>query len=342
MADPHRISPHQTPSTWFDRSPEALTLERLRQHYLQVRRMQNCSLTTIRLWNYNLGRFLTWCDERGMSLATELTAQHLSAFRRYLFHYRHPKTGKPLQFDTQGKFIYALRSFFLWLQVEGILATNLAEHLEVPREEQRLPANVLTAAQVETVLNGTDITQPLGLRDRAILETFYSTAIRCSEHLRLEVYDLEAERGVRKIRQGKGHKDRVVPIGERALAWLDKYLADVRPSLVARTGTTSLFVTHSGRTFGRESLIYLVRQYLLKGGITCRGACHLLRHTAATLMLENGADLRSLQLYLGHARLNTTQIYTHVSIGRLKEVHRKTHPADRHPDENERASESAD
>ena len=186
---------------------------------------------------------------------------------------------------------------------------------------------MLTAEEVETLLNLPDVTTRLGLRDRAILETFYSTAIRCGELVELDVYDLNVERQIVTIRRGKGKKDRVVPIGVRAISWVTKYLRDVRPTFVADSGVANLFVSSKGHAIHPNQLSALVRKYLLQIGITQRGACHLIRHTTATLMLENGADLRSLQLLLGHARISTTQIYTHVSIQRLQDVHRKTHPA---------------
>ena len=186
----------------------------------------------------------------------------------------------------------------------------------------------------------TDVTKPLGLRDRALLETLYSTGMRCSELVALEVYDLEPDRRIITIRRGKGQKDRVVPIGQRALAWLQKYLIDVRPEFVQLTNESTLFVSSSGKPIGRTSLSAIVRRYVVRAGIGKPGSCHLLRHTAATLMMENGADLRSLQMFLGHERLNTTQIYTHVSIQRLRDVHDKTHPAKRNGQDNEQAKEN--
>jgi integrase/recombinase XerD len=177
------------------------------------------------------------------------------------------------------------------------------------------------------MLNATDTTRPVGIRDRAMMETFYCTAMRCGELVRLQVYDLEFERGVIKIRQGKGRKDRIVPIAERAQSWIEKYLHDIRPDWVAKTNESTLFVSNNGRPFIRNSVSGLVRGYIKKAEIPKKGACHLLRHSAATLMMENGADIRALQMLLGHENINTTQIYTHVSIQRLKEVHQKTHPA---------------
>jgi integrase/recombinase XerD len=251
----------------------------------------------------------------------------LSAYRRWLFHYRNPRTNEPLKFATQASYLIAVRRWFAWLGGEGILPKVMGEKMELPKEEQRLPTNVLNAAQVETILGLADVSTPLGLRDRAMMETFYSTAIRCGELVELEVYDLDRQRRSLVVRQGKGRKDRVLPIGRRALLWLEKYLADVRPRFVERTNSTRLFVSIHGRPFLRSNVSLLVRNYFDLAGIRQRGSCHLLRHTAATLMMENGADLRSLQELLGHARVNTTQIYTHVSIQRLKEVHERTHPA---------------
>jgi len=165
-----------------------------------------------------------------------------------------------------------------------------------------------------------------GIRDRSIFETFYSTAMRRTELLSLQLDDLDCDRGVIMIRQGKGRKDRVVPIGKRAIGWLEKYLHESRPRLLQEPSDT-VYLTSTGNAFHPVTLGQLVRQYLDANGINRRGACHMLRHTAATLMMEGGADLRSLQTLLGHESLNTTQIYTHVTIDRLREVHAKTHPA---------------
>ncbi len=143
----------------------------------------------------------------------------------------------------------------------------------------------------------------------------------------MDVYDISLGREVLTVRSGKGKKDRVVPIGTRALTWIENWIDDIRPDLVNESSAESLFVSKNGRRLGSNYMSNLVKRYMTSIGIEYRGSCHLLRHTAATLMMENGADLRSLQQFLGHARLNTTQIYTHVSIQRLQDVHRKTHPA---------------
>jgi integrase/recombinase XerD len=291
-------------------------------------RMRNCSERTIHYWSGSIRHFLRWCDERGVSCVSQITPALMQAFRRYLYHYRNRRTQLPLKFATQASYLMAVRRWLVWMVDEQLLPEDPSAELELPKEEKRLPCEVLSADLVERVMSSADVTCPLGLRNRAILETLYSTAIRRGELAELEVYDLEAQRQVLKIRQGKGRKDRVVPLGRRALTWIEKYLADVRPQLVASTNTSVLFVSFRGRPLQRNNLSQIVRQHLALAGVVQRGSCHLLRHTAATLMMENGADLRSLQMLLGHERLNTTQVYTHVSIRRLQQVHERTHPAE--------------
>ena len=306
---------------------ESRTLSEFHRRFLREMELRNCSPKTLRKWGYTIGRFTRWALERGIETIDEATPRVLDSYRRYLYDFRIERTGKPLAFGTQAMYLIDLRRWFAWLEEAGWLAEHRAEKLVIPKEGLHLPANVMTADEAETVLNQPDVTTDVGLRDRAILETFYTTAMRCSELLSLDVYDLLADRGVMMIRQGKGRKDRVVPVGERALQWLRKYLTDVRPRLARHSNETALFLSVRGNRIHVNHLSYVVRRYVLRAGITRRGSCHMIRHTTATLMMEGGADLRALQQLLGHSRLDTTQIYTHVSIQRLKEVHARTHPA---------------
>jgi integrase/recombinase XerD len=167
----------------------------------------------------------------------------------------------------------------------------------------------------------------LGKRDRAMLEVLYSTGMRRMELTGLSVYDLDAERGTLMVRQGKGKKDRMVPVGERAIAWIGSYLRDVRPSLTLGADDGTLFLTTFGEAFTANRMTQLVRNYVDAAAIGKRGACHLFRHSMATLMLKGGADIRFIQQMLGHADLSTTQIYTQVSIRKLKQIHTATHPS---------------
>ncbi len=196
----------------------------------------------------------------------------------------------------------------------------------MPRVEHRLPRHVLSVAEAETVLAVPELSLGFGIRDRAMLEVLYSTGMRRRELIGLSVWDLDAERGTVSIRQGKGRRDRMVPIGERALAWVGKYSADVRPGLVVPPDAGVLFLTREGLDFTPDHLSGLVARYVDRADIAKRGSCHLFRHTMATLMLEGGADIRFIQQMLGHAELSTTQVYTQVSIRALKAIHTATHP----------------
>ena len=165
---------------------------------------------------------------------------------------------------------------------------------------------------------------------RAMLEVLYSTGIRRFELAGVKLFDVDVERGALMVRQGKGAKDRLVPVGERACAWVDKYLREVRPDLATGADDYRLFLDDDGRGFTPERIGDLVRRQLTAAGIEHAGACHLFRVACATHMLENGADIRFIQSLLGHAKLDTTQIYTLVSLAKLKEVHNATHPARLH------------
>jgi integrase/recombinase XerD len=296
-------------------------------HFLESMRVRNFSEATVAHREFYGKIFIRWCHERGVLRPNEVTKPILERYQRYLFHYR-KKNGDPISFRTQQHHLVVLRMWFKWLARGNHILYNPASELELPRLEYRLPKHVLSAAEADLIINQSDITTALGLRDRAILETFYSTGMRRKELLQLNTYDLDGERGVVMIRQGKGKKDRIIPIGDRAAAWIERYAQEVRPSFqVGDQSRDVLFLTDLGAPFTPNQLTKLVGDYVTKADIGKRGSCHLFRHTMATLMLENGSDIRFVQAMLGHARLDTTMIYTKVSIRKLKEIHTATHPA---------------
>jgi len=294
--------------------------------YLEWIRARNFSERTIVSRIQMLRAFASWCAERGVTRSSEVTRPILERYQRWLFHYR-KADGKPLSFHTQQIRLVSIRAFFKHLARQNRILSNPASDLDLPRRERRLPRESLTPQETERVLAQPDVTKPLGLRDRAILETFYSTGLRRMELAKLSLYDLDAERGTLMVRQGKGKKDRVVPIGERAVAWIEKYREDVRPALVSGPDTGTLFLNELGESMGLDWLTLMVRRYVEKARVGKTGSCHLFRHTLATVMLEGGADVRYIQEMLGHERLDTTQVYTQVSIRALKAIHDATHPA---------------
>jgi integrase/recombinase XerD len=294
--------------------------------FVQWMRELHYSEHTIRHRRIDLGYFIAWCEERSIRTPQEVTRAMLERYRAHVFGLR-KADGQPLAFGNQFKRLMALRVFFKWMTRSHHLLFNPAAELELPKVEKRLPRHVLSVAEVEQILNQADVADPLGLRDRAILETLYSTGIRRQELLNLVLNDLDLERGTLMIRQGKGGKDRMVPIGERACAWLDRYLREVRPSLTAEPDESTLFLSVSNEKLSANRLSEIVKSYLDGAGLPRPGSCHLLRHACATHMLENGADIRYIQALLGHENLSSTEVYTRVSILKLKEVHEHTHPA---------------
>jgi integrase/recombinase XerD len=276
---------------------------------------------------FMLSYLAAWLAERGITRPAEVTRPVLESYQRWLFHYR-KSNGDPLSFRSQSQRLLAVRAFFKWAARQRHVLHNPASEIELPRAERRLPRPALTAAEAELVLAQPDLADPIGIRDRAMLEVLYSTGIRRSELAHLAVTDIDHERATLLVRLGKGKKDRLIPIGERALAWVRRYLAEVRPRLAtAGDDDGTLFLSAEGTGFSLDRLTQLSGRYVKASGVPKTGACHLFRHTMATVMLEGGADIRYIQAMLGHAELSTTQIYAQVSVRALQAVHTATHPA---------------
>jgi len=274
---------------------------------------------------YELRYFIVWSEERGIGDATEVTTAILERYRTWL-HHRRLGDGRAYTSRAQYSRLMSLRGFFKWLKKEKKMAVNPALEMEMPKVGKPLPRNILSKEEMELVLEQVNPEGKMGLRDRAVLEVFYSTGLRRSELRRLLVDDIDMERGVVFVREGKGKKDRVVPIGERALHWVVRYLDELRGRLARLPDEGVLFLNKLGKAMSDDNLSYMAGQYVGAAGLGKKGSCHLFRHTMATLMLEGGADIRYIQEMLGHARLETTQIYTKVSIRKLKEVYERTHP----------------
>jgi len=196
----------------------------------------------------------------------------------------------------------------------------------LPRPPKHLPRSVPSVQEVEAILAEAEPQTVQGLRDRALLEVLYATGLRRMEIVGTAVYDADLTRGLLWVRHGKGGRERVVPLGERAMAWLDKYLTEARPQLLTND-TQALFLTDYGEPVQANYVSDKVKRYMEFAGVHKTGSAHLMRHACATHMLEGGADIRFIQEMLGHANIETTQIYTHVSIDKLVEVHRATHPS---------------
>lgn len=306
-------------------APPASPLTAYLEQHCAWMRVKGYAATTVRARSFTLRRFVRWCEERSLNDPREITRPMLERYQAHLYHYR-KSDGTPLTAAVQFGELAALKTLFKWLAREHHILYNPAYELELPKVPKHLPRTLLTIADVQAILAIARPDTPTGLRDRALLETLYSTALRRSEAARLTLHDLHRSRHLVFVREGKGGRDRVVPIGARAMAWLDKYLQQARPQLLVE-GSTALFVNDHGDPLTPEYITVKVRRCLDAAGIDRLGSAHLLRHACATHMLEGGADIRYIQQLLGHADLSTTQVYTHVSIEQLQQVHARSHPA---------------
>jgi integrase/recombinase XerD len=300
-------------------------LGRLLKEHLEWLLVNNYAEDTAEQARWSIADFIRWAELRGIEHPMEVTRPILESYQRYLYYYRRGN-GQPLTFRTQHSRLSPVRRWFRWMVRNNHILNNPASDLDLPRIEKRIPRTIFTAEEVERVMVVPDIGTPVGLRDRALLETFYSTGVRRAELIRLKLYDVDRERNTLTIRQGKGKKDRMIPIGERALAWVEKYLREARPVLALEPDDATLFLTQYGEPFHPDAMSYLVRDYVAQANLGKSGSCHTFRHTMATLMLEGGADIRYIQQMLGHAELSTTEIYTHVAIRKLQQIHAATHP----------------
>jgi integrase/recombinase XerD len=306
-------------------------LEAMLTEYLNTLRVRDYSPHTVQNRLAHISLFLDWAHEHGLSEPVEITRPVLERYQRHLFYYRQ-KSGEPLSFRSQHCRLVPLRGWFKWMTRQNHILHNPASELELPRLGKTLPRDILSVEEVERIMMHPDIGEPVGLRDRAILEVLYGCGLRRSEIARLKLFDLQLDRGLVLIRQGKGKKDRYTPIGERATAWLKKYIAEARPALAAEPDDLTLFLTVNGEPFEyRAYLSLIVRQHVTgalgsAGNKGKQGSCHLFRHTMATHMHENGADIRFVQQMLGHEDIKSTQVYTRVALRMLQQVHASTHP----------------
>jgi integrase/recombinase XerD len=273
-------------------------------------------------------RFLRWLEARGVSLSDART-DDLLAYQSGLLSARQ-RGGKPYSVSSQTHFLVVVRGFFRFLYRRGFLLHDPAASLELPRQEQRLPRVILTRQEALRLLRAAARARhPQELRDRAILETFYATGIRVGELAKLTPYDVDTEERTLRVILGKGRKDRYVPLTPAAAQAIDFYLSKGRAALLGKATSAYLFVADRGGYFHRARVNRMLAVYARRAKIKKRVTCHTLRHTIATHLLQGGADIRQIQVLLGHASLRATERYTRVELSDLQEVMRRAHPRGR-------------
>ena len=298
------------------------------RRYFKYLLERDFSPRTIENQKSGLGAFVHWAEERELLRPTDITRSEMESYQRHLYYAKKPN-GRPLTFATQRVRISQVSVFFRWMVKRGHLQHNPAAELELPKKPKTLIKDVLSEEEAEAILSVPDVTTATGLRDRALLELIYSTGMRRMEACALDLGAIDLASGTVRVRRGKGAKERYVPMGKRAVFWLGTYLRRVRPELLGahKAEEQAVFVSLDGNPLNADGLGQRVRRYVKDSGVSKQGGCHLFRHTMATLMLEGGADVRAIQEMLGHERLDSTQIYTRVSLRHLREVHERTHPA---------------
>lgn len=226
--------------------------------------------------------------------------------------------------STLARKISSLNAFLEFLATLDPKNSGWGSRVPSFSPKKRLPL-FLSKEEIDLLFNVIDTESTIGIRDRAILELLYASGLRVSELITLKLDDINFEEGFLKCK-GKGNKERLVPVGKEAISWIKRYIVEVRPRLLKGKDPGFLFLSHNGEKITREALWHRFKKYIMRAKLNKKYTLHSLRHTFATHLLEGGADLRTLQEMLGHTSLNTTQIYTHIDIGRLKEIYKKTHP----------------
>lgn len=297
----------------------------LMERYVQDRGQRGYSPATMRLYRHNNTEFLKYLEEdERIDDLKQVDRQVVSRFQSYLY-----TKERALSFKTQELKLVAVRNLFRWCERQGLIYHDPTKFIEFPRKQQSLPKDIFKEEEIKKVLDAVDIDSKLGLRDKAVLELLYSTAIRSGELCDLTIFDVQKENQTVHIRRGKGGKERYVPIGEVALGYIEEYLEHARDKFVNAKNLPWLFITYRGTKMKNTGVAPIVQKYAGKAGINRYTHAHMIRHSTATHMLKRGADIRAIQELLGHSKLETTQLYTKVSIQDLKKIHRKTHPRER-------------
>jgi len=277
------------------------------------------SRNTLDSYRNDLQLFSEWLKKHNPSnsMLTEATNSDLLEFLA-------SRVAAKMKASTTSRELSSLKRFYRFLLRQGKIVTDPSLNIETPKLQRHLPES-LSEKEVELLLSAPDLAQPLGLRDRAMLEALYASGLRVSELINLKYSQVSMDMGVLRV-MGKGRKERLAPLGEESLEWLNRYTKNARPLLLDGIVTDTIFVTTRGAAMTRQAFWYLIKRYAQLVGIAKQLSPHTLRHAFATHLLNHGADLRVVQLLLGHADISTTQIYTHIARERLKQLHAKHHP----------------
>jgi integrase/recombinase XerD len=307
--------------------PTDLSLQACIEYYLAVCRGKGQSERSVISKASALDLFKRWAQLFGTPSIDEIDEEILDNYQQYLLAFRKSVDGNPLSRGTIRYRLTAVKVMIGVLTKKGVLKANLVQHFELPKLGRRLPKPVLTEKEVNKVIGQTRYHGLKGIRDKAIMLTYYASGIRRFELQGLTLDDIDFEQYQLRVFQGKGFKDRYVPVSKEACFAIYHYQKQVRPKLENEHSGKVLFLANNGKPFRLGQLSELVAKYIKHADIRKTGACNQYRHAAATHMVDRGADIRHVQEFLGHADISTTQIYVHVSMAKLREVYNRTHPS---------------
>jgi integrase/recombinase XerD len=296
--------------------------------YLQSLEMRNFAKRTIQETRRKLGRFTQYLETQGITRLDGITKDQVLSYQTELYQSMNAK-GKPNTVGHQNSMLSCVKQFTRFLYERDFLVSDPARDISYAKQPKRLPRGVLTSTEARKIIRSPDTKTAIGYRDRTILEVLYTTGIRKEELNNLTLNDVDYRDGFLRILEGKGRKDRIVPLGRIACRYLENYIKTVRPELIKDPYNNHLFLSLRGKRLSKNIVWDLVKKYAKKAKIRKNVHPHTFRHTCATGMLKNKADLNTVRKLLGHASLNTTQIYTHLSITDLKAVHKRCHPREK-------------
>ena len=296
-------------------------------YYLQYCEAKGDSMDTIRNKKAGLRRFFSWCLTMEVYYIDQINLDLMDSYMHYLNSYRKPLNDAPMTVASKRGYLTFVKTFIEKLHIKGLLKENALEYIELPKLGRPLPKAVFNQTEVQKIMDQALLYGFTGMRDRAVMETFFATGLRRCELASLDIEDIDFAEKLIRVRKGKGKRERIVPISTRACEWLAFYISRVRSRIAFVNSGSALFLANNGKRFRENKLSDMVSRYVKLAGMKRNGSCYLFRHATATSMLNNGADLRHVQEMLGHADISTTQIYTHVSRSKLAEVYGNSHPS---------------
>ena len=306
----------------------AIGLEQAAEEYLESLKARNLAERTVSEQRRMLNCFFLFMSRRGLDGLNQISKPLVLDYQTWLYHAVSHR-GRPYSVGYQNGMMSAVKRFTAFLKQRDYIISDPGRDIPYAKTPKTLPRSILTRSEARRIINAPDTGCVLGYRDHTILEVLYTTGIRKEELNSLTLNDVDYHDGFLRIIQGKGKKDRVVPLGRIACRYLENYIRSVRPELIKDPYNHHLFLSARGNRLSKNMVWELVKKYAKKAGIKKNVSPHTFRHTCATAMLKNKADVRAVQELLGHESLDTTQVYTRVTINDLKEVHRKCHPRER-------------